>query len=312
MLKYQTTLIALACCAFSATAHAGPLKIEFDYSLDTDGFFDASTAAGLERRATLELAAAYYRFLDRLAPIQPVGEASWSATVFHPSTFQSVVVTDRAVAADTVVVYVGGRQIPVAGVLGFANSVRSVTATGPAEFIDAVHTRGQIGAAVPLPHDFGVAMGSITFFHSSEFEWHFGATTAGLDSTKSDFLTTAIHEIGHLLGMGEAASWFRWVEETESGVFFHGPAAMAAYGGPVPLDQYGSHFASGIQSTVDGVPQSLLMDSSTPRGVREVPTHLDLAAFQDIGWILVPEPESWILAAAALAFLWLALPKPRR
>jgi hypothetical protein len=111
--------------------------------------------------------------------------------------------------------------------------------------------------------------------------------------------------------MGEAASWFELIEETDAGYRFHGPAAMAAYGGPVPLDQYGSHFALGIQSNVNGVPQGLLMDPSTPRGVRELPTELDLAAFQDIGWILVPEPETWILALSALAVLWFIAPRPQ-
>src|SRR5690606_8940405 len=72
-----------------------------------------------------------------------------------------------------------------------------------------VATRGETGADAT---DFGPWGGAITFdaainIDSESFDWHFGETTAGLDDTKYDFLSVAVHELAHLLGFGTAESW---------------------------------------------------------------------------------------------------------
>jgi hypothetical protein len=270
----------------------GELVIQFDYSLDTQGFFSDPV-----RRDRMEQAAAMFRFADVLAPISPGGANQWSVRLTHPGEPSFPTRTNLAVPADTVLIFPGGR--PLAGALGFANAGTVLSRSGSPEFLAAVDTRGQIGAAQTPPIDFGPTVGTITF--SSLVPRHFGETTAGLDNTKQDFLTTAVHEIGHLLGVGESPSWDAQVRSTGSGLVFDGPAPIAAHGGPVPLDQFASHFALGVSSTVNGVAQQTLMDPSTPRGVRELPTVLDYAALADIGWTTaaVPEPGSIALLGVA-------------
>ena len=65
-----------------------------------------------------------------------------------------------------------------------------------------------------------------------------------------------------------------------SGATFTGPAAVTAYGGPVPLTPDVGHFADG--TLVGGQP--LLMDPSQNNGVRLVPTKVDVATLGDLGF----------------------------
>jgi hypothetical protein len=136
--------------------------------------------------------------------------------------------------------------------------------------------------------------------------WYFGNDTNGLTAGHPDFLTTATHEIGHILGYGEADSW---LAQIDSNGYFIGASSVAAYGGAVPLDQYGSHWAKVVMSTYAGVAQETLMDPNTIAGQRELPTVLDYAAFKDIGWQVaataVPEPNSCGLLLAGLGLIGL-------
>ena len=53
---------------------AAAVILQFDYTYDTLGFFDDPA-----RREVLELAGSLVnRFVDRLVPIEPAGESSWS------------------------------------------------------------------------------------------------------------------------------------------------------------------------------------------------------------------------------------------
>ena len=68
--------------------------------------------------------------------------------------------------------------------------------------VDAVTTRGQRNAIGPGATDYGVWGGAISF--NSDASWYFGASDGGLGPDESDFLTTAMHELGHVLGYGVA------------------------------------------------------------------------------------------------------------
>ncbi|MBX3411933.1 MAG: PEP-CTERM sorting domain-containing protein [Pirellulales bacterium] len=285
---------------------AAAVTIHIDYTYDIQGFFDDP-----ERRARMEEAAAVYSmFADALAPIAPASGDSWTARFVHPGQGGGPVLrSDLTLDEGEIRIFVGGRSFP-SSVLGFA-SQGIATASGSASFVDAALHRGQLNTTGPSATDFGPWGGSITF--NSAAAWHFGQTVAGLDSTKSDFLTTAVHELGHLLGFGTAASWDSWITGSSSVYDFHGPASMALYGGPVPLDNSGGHWDLGVTGLVNGVPQTTLMDPSTPRGVRELMTDLDLAGFRDIGWQVVPEPSSLALASTGMiGVLCLAARRRRR
>jgi hypothetical protein len=283
-----------------APAHA--INIEFDYTYDTRGFFTDQLTGNpiIERRSLLETAASYYGgFTDKLAAIVPQSGDTWSVSFSHPSLAGPVLtLTDISIPEDTIRVYVGGSP-SAPGVLGFSGIGTNLVATGSSGFIDSVLTRHQLNAAGPHAQDYGIWGGSIWF--NANNDWYFGENSSGLAPGRPDFLTTAIHELGHILGFGEAASWYAQIDEA-AGTFL-GASSVAAYGNPVPLDQYHMHWASGTMSTLNSMPQNTLMDPGTAKGQRELPTVLDYAGFRDIGWQVspVPAPSEWAMLLGGLA-----------
>jgi hypothetical protein len=105
-------------------------------------------------------------------------------------------------------------------------------------------------------------------------------TDEDIPGDNSDFISTALHEIGHLLGVGSAAVWEGLVENGE----FVGEHAMAVNGGPVLLDADGVH----IDRSVLSEGRRNLMDAGTPRGTRKLPTELDRAILEDLGYTFRP------------------------
>lgn len=282
---------------------AQALDIEFDYTYDTRGFFtDTVTGAPIaERRALMEHAASFYAgFTDSLAAIAPQAGDSWSVKITHPSLGgPRITLSNLDIAADTIRIFAGGSS-SAPGVLGFANTGSQLTASGSADFVDAVTTRGQPNASGAGATDYGIWGGMIWF--NAANDWYFGDDVAGLTPGHPDFLTTATHEIGHILGFGEADSW---LAQIDGNGFFTGVNSVAAFGDVVPVDPFSSHWAEGTMSTYLGLPQETMMDPSTPPGERQLPTVLDYAGFADIGWQVtaVPEPEQWALLLAGLGMI---------
>jgi hypothetical protein len=94
----------------------------------------------------------------------------------------------------------------------------------------------------------------------------------------NDFYSTAMHEMGHVLGFGTADAFEVLVDDTAG--TYTGAAAVAVYGGPVPLSSSLVHWDSSLRS--DGRPT--LMDPSRTIGTRTPPTTLDRSAFTDLGY----------------------------
>lgn len=242
------------------------VTIQFDYSRDANNFFDDPA-----RQQILELAAQTIgsRLDDHLEAIAPSGSNTWTLSVTNPSGASSFSLTDVTIPEDTVIVFVGARVMSSLGIGGPG----AFSASGSSAWLDLVSSRGQSGALEDPGSDFGPWGGSITF--DLDANWYFGTSEAGLGSGQQDFLSVAMHELGHLFGIGTADSWSRFVSDGD----FVGPNAVAEHGGNVPLSG-SSHFHEGLEDD----DQEVAMDPSLLAGTRKLFTELDFAALADIGW----------------------------
>ena len=225
----------------------------------------------------LKAASAFSDFTNALTAIAPSGSNSWSESFVDPNGSGSVVsVKNPTVAADTVVIYVGGATNVVGNELGRA-APGGWSALGTQSWVDTVAARGQAGALATTPSGFGPWGGEITF--STTANWNL--TTSLPTAAQNDFLSVATHEIAHVLGFGTAASWFNYVYNNK----FYGPHAEALnHGLPLPLYTGDAHWADGTVSTANGVFQPAEMDPFLTIGTRRALTALDEAALEDVGW----------------------------
>lgn len=302
-------------------ATADALRIEIDYSLDTNGFFNRAGA-----RTALRAVCDYYEgnLHDDLARIDrsqwPAG-SSWTAVISHPGTGAQQSFPNKVIPADTYILYAGGRGI---GSLGFGGP-GGYSASGNQPWLDLVAGRGEPGALASPPTDFGPWGGAVTF--NSALTWNFSLTSPG-DNSLPGFTSIALHEVAHALGFGTADSFSAKVR---SGAFA-GANVVRSYGRAAPLHTDSSHwrddgacvFGTGYDAsnplnvlsttvmqfgTPGGRPQIGLMDPSGCRtGIYlQVATLLDEAALADIGWNVsrggvAPDPGPTVIPVIAVRF----------
>ena len=240
------------------------LSIAFDYRFDDAGFF-----ADPARREALEAAAAVWSSIlrDDFEDI-PAGTSVRTRDPEDPTGAGMNLTSDEAI--DDVLIFVGCASFPD----GIAQSNHTAGLSGIADFelVGRLQERYQ-GA------DFEPWTGWISF--NCDSPWFFDATPATDDDIpgeQNDFHSTAMHEIGHVLGFGTASAFMALITDGA----FVGPAAVSANGGPVPLTSSGTHFQSSVVS--DG--QVTLMDVSRTVGTRTPPTRVDRAAMADLGYTL--------------------------
>ncbi|MGY8733937.1 MAG: matrixin family metalloprotease, partial [Pirellulales bacterium] len=254
---------------------ADGLSIVLDYSLDTNNFFNDQT-----RKDTLERAATVLesRINDELTAITPSGGNNWDATFTHPGTGASHQLTNLTIPLGSLVIFVGARNIGSLGVGGPGG----FQASGTSAFLDSIITRGQTGIDSNNSlntTDYAPWGGHITFDTSPT--WNFGDDQPS--TGENDFFSVALHEIGHVLGVGTANSWDNLVNGSN---LFTGSASAAANGGNVPLASGSSHWNNDQASTLTntGAVQEAAMDPNLTVGTRKQFTVLDWAALDDIGW----------------------------
>jgi hypothetical protein len=243
------------------------IHIVINYSHDTTGFFTNNPTA----QATLQLAAddLANQISASLPAITPSGTNTWSETFYDPSTGQLATVNNPSVAANTIVVYAGGRalgsnQASQGGPGGY-------NAGGTQSWLNLLNTRGPGG---------GLLWGGSVAFDTT-MNWYYGQSASGLHSNQEDFFTCATHELAHVLGIGTAAKWFSQVSNNA----FDGPHTEAIYGGPVPV----TWGAGGELADVNVNGVSPVMNIDLSPGVRTAPfTPLDWALLADIGWSVNP------------------------
>ncbi|MEC9003128.1 MAG: matrixin family metalloprotease, partial [Planctomycetota bacterium] len=257
------------------------VDIVFDYSLDTVGFFSAQ-----ERKDALERAAEVLeaRLEDELTAITPGGSNTWTAVISHPETGNQHDVVDLTIPADTLLVFVGARNISNLGIGGPGG----YQVSGTSQFVNNMVTRGQSGIATgsgdsSTNTDFAPWGGNVVFDSDASWNYSTDPPAAGVN----DFYSVAVHEIAHLLGIGTSHSWTNQINASGQ---FAGTHSVQAHGSPIALDPTDSHWASGTDSTLPGtiIVQETALDPEITVGTRKELTTLDWAALQDVGWEVAP------------------------
>lgn len=270
----------LATCFLTAAAHG--LTIELNYDYDTNGFFDNP-----EARQALEFAMqAFTPLTDQLLAIESSGGNSWTARITHPgSGAANFPITNPIVGAGTLLVFVGGHdladtQVGLGGPGGWQ-------AQASGDFIDILRNRGQ-GITKNTNNNFATAVdfgpwgGAISFDTTepdgTSRDWHYGIDTAPATG-QTDFLSIAVHELGHVFGFGLSDAYDNQISEGT----FQGPATMELYGG-IGVPVVPGHWASGTESPPYSDPPRAAMGGSIVLGSRTPFTPLDYAALKDTGW----------------------------
>ncbi|WP_432797256.1 hypothetical protein [Poriferisphaera sp. WC338] len=279
------------------------INVVFDYTYDslaydtlggssTTGFFTegvtyADGSTGDERRAALEHAASFYEnaFSDTLSAINPTGGInSWNAALVDPSGNENITISNLQLDENEVRIFVGAQEVAPAAFAGpGAYQVFPDT-----EFADTVLNRGQGTTIGPEADDYSLWGGIITFNSNltaggQNFDWNFSLDESDLDFQEVDFLSVAVHELGHVFGFGSANSFDNLVTSIEGELFFTGDNAVSEFGGElVPLDDIAGHFEDGLLGN------SLALDPSITLGTRNLLQALDYAVFADLGWDVDP------------------------
>jgi hypothetical protein len=263
---------------------AAAITLQFDYRYDTAGFFGTQQSPTPARTA-LELAGrAFESFSDSLAAIEPVGANQWTAQFANPSSGALATIANLAVPANEIIVFPGAYDLADSR-LGEAEPGTSQLAGAPtASFVQAVVNRGQGSAA----EDFAPWGGTISFDTLDPLvaprAWHFDPNSPPTGGA-FDFYSTAVHELSHLLGFGSSAAFL--LQQFDDA--FTGPNSVALYGGPVPLQTSGVHWAAGVASPPFAATTMPAMGSTLPAEVRRLMTPLDYAGLADVGWNVPPE-----------------------
>lgn len=257
------------------------IHIQFDYTHDTNGFFTQRPEAKATLQYAADLLTSRLSTFTPLQAIQPNSAAgnTWTAKFYDPADMnQTKSIDNLYVPEDTLIIYVGGSNLPAGGELG-RGGPGGAGATGDQGFVDTVQSRGQTG--------FATWGGSISFGMSLVADGYFG-TSPSVTPGEYDFFSIATHELGHVLGIGDSQQWSNDVRGTN----FIGAYAESVFGGPVPLDQTetdpadrDAHWAEQDSSiTPQGAWQQAKMTPSQDRGTRDYFTLLDYAGLQDLGW----------------------------
>jgi Ser-Thr-rich glycosyl-phosphatidyl-inositol-anchored membrane family/CARDB/FG-GAP-like repeat len=234
-------------------------NIQFDYRFDSINWYTTA------RRAALDAAADFWEriILDEFADT-PIGTAV--PYVNNPSTDQNAGVNNiftTDVAIDDLLVFVGTQNM----------SGGNLAEAGPSGYY--TNDTRYVG------EDFEPRIGSLTF--NNAVNWFIDSTPAtrnDIPTNQFDFIGTAIHELGHILGFSRGIYAFE--RHVVNGVFM-GPNAKLVNGGlGVPLSADG-HIQEGY--TYGNYGESSL-DPTTMAGVRQLPTLLDMAILDDVGYTI--------------------------
>jgi hypothetical protein len=248
-----------------ASSALGPVrfKIQLDYRYDTAGFFsDAARKRALEGACRI-----WGRLLSDSFPNVPKGTFIRVRDPQLPN--QPALSLNIDYEIDDLVVFVGSADLP-AGTLGLSSPTAGLSGVTDPTLAAALQQRFDGPSFQPWT-------AWITFDTTTSF--HFDSDPelgAPVPAGKIDFVSVALHEIGHVLGFGTADSFKSKITNGS----FTGSKAVAAFGGPLPLTPDLGH----VPNTTLSGGQRLLMDQSDATGARYLPTPLDKAIMEDLGF----------------------------
>jgi len=245
------------------------LAFQFDYSLDTTGYFNDPIKRDALERAGSDLTS---RITSTPGAITPSGTGSWQAIFSHPVTGNETKIANLNIPAGTMVIYVGGANLP--GSQAGEGGPGGYFSSGTKAFQTTVATRGQSGFA-----SWG---GSLTM--DTDRNWYFGADANGKANGQVDFHTVAVHELSHAIGLGTTNEWDALVKNGT----FTGSVATQIYGSAPKLSSDLAHFAQGTKSNGQPVSLQPTVDGSQRVSLSE----LDYAALADLGWQIAGLPSS--------------------
>ena len=283
------------------------MKIQFDYRFDDQGFFDNSN-----RRAALEKAGEIWSLLlqDEFEDI-PVGV---EFTIQNPTTRNNEnVIVDQKIDDIIIFVgantspfagkssgedLINSHQCHLTGccccqclsktedlvnlsqpsILSPENSNQTNSGVLAQAQVDGTDLKGDIFQR-RIANNFrnqGIASnfepwaGTISF--NSQINWDFSLENPS--QNKVDFISVALHEIGHVLGIGTSPIF----DSLGAGASFEGVNALKVNNGnPIPLEQDLGHVKEGFAGN------TVLLDPNKNNG-RNLPTDIDLALLADIGY----------------------------
>lgn len=234
-------------------------RIVFDYRFDSSGFYTPDV------RVALESAAAIWQniILDEFDDIA----AGHHFEISNPETGEDVAL-ELENPIDDLLIFVGSRDSLDGNTLAMGGYQ---SGSGASIFTKRTHFS-----------DFEPYIGHIYFDRSEN--WFFDQTLDTDDDIpqdSNDFISVALHEIGHVLGIGTAPISDQLTDGgSHSGFNVQRLAENYSDYDTIPVEQDGSHFEDGL------LDNTTLMDPSTTVGVRTVPSALDRAWLADIGYLI--------------------------
>ena len=233
------------------------MNIKFDYTYD-NGFFNDP-----ERREVLSYAGQLWSEIigDDFDAI-PAGS---TFEIRHPSQNGKTIEITLAEDIDDLLIYVGARFIsgPTLG-LGGPSGYSLVGDKFALRISDDFRNQG-------ATENFEPWAGVLTF--DDNVKWN--SSLKEPEPGENDLLTVALHEIGHVLGIGTASTFESLVQDQA----FIGANAINLNGGvSVPLYEDEAHVEEGYSEN------NVLMDPTTTVGDRVLISEIDKAILSDLGY----------------------------
>ena len=323
MRRLAVGLVALSLMTSSAS-HA--TTIVMDYRYDTAGFFNPATTNGLAARTSLNAAASFFSgILDdtlNAIPFQdpntPVANTPvWRQVIRHPgsgelnysissaansgedgltaSADEADEFRDIQIGVNQILIYAGATSITSAGEGG-----TGFNSFGSPSFNSLIAQRGK------TTDKYATWGGYVTFDNDGGVNWHYNHTQS-VPAGKIDLYSTALHEIGHVLGLNPSlggSAGAQW-DVHQVGTEFRGPQALAAWKADDPsappaatgiptVSASNTHWKDNVggtpsvRSKVIGTNtlQETAMDPVIITGSRKLFTNVDAKALRDIGWVI--------------------------